>query len=57
MTDDTARLARLMKFIEALVAELNRQGLAEIVADRAGACRAGLAPTGKRRLCTAHAVN
>jgi hypothetical protein len=34
MTDDTARVARLMKVVETLVAELNRQGLAEIVADR-----------------------
>jgi hypothetical protein len=31
MTDETARVARLMKVAEALVAELNRQGFAEII--------------------------
>ncbi|MGY4167478.1 hypothetical protein [Bradyrhizobium sp. USDA 4529] len=33
MTDTTAQTARLMKVTEAIVAELNRQGVAEAVAD------------------------
>jgi hypothetical protein len=33
MTDETAETARLMKVIEAIVAELDRQGVAEAVAD------------------------
>jgi hypothetical protein len=34
MTDETARLARLMNVVEAVVAELNRQGVLEAIADR-----------------------
>lgn len=33
MTDETAKVARLMKVTEAVVYELNRQGLAEVLAD------------------------
>lgn len=33
MTDETARTARLMKVIDAIVAELSRQGVAEALAD------------------------
>lgn len=33
MTDETAKTARLMKVIDAIVAELSRQGVAEAVAD------------------------
>jgi hypothetical protein len=34
MTDKMARLARLMNVVEAVVAELNRQGVLEAIADR-----------------------
>jgi hypothetical protein len=33
MTDEIVRVARLMKVTEALVAELDRQGVAEALAD------------------------
>jgi hypothetical protein len=33
MTDDTAQTARLMKVTEAIVAELDRQGVAENLAE------------------------
>jgi hypothetical protein len=33
MTDETAETARLMKVTEAVVAELDRQGVAEAMAD------------------------
>jgi hypothetical protein len=33
MTDEAAKTARLMKVIDAIVAELSRQGVAEAVAD------------------------
>ncbi|SIO31919.1 hypothetical protein SAMN05443247_03916 [Bradyrhizobium erythrophlei] len=34
MTDETARLARLMNVAEAVIEELQRQGVLDIVADR-----------------------
>jgi sulfur carrier protein ThiS len=33
MTDQTAEVARLMKVVEAVVAELERQGVAEVLAN------------------------
>jgi hypothetical protein len=33
MTDETAKSARIMKVVEAVVAELDRQGVAETLAD------------------------
>jgi hypothetical protein len=33
MTDETAEVARLMKVTEAVVAEVERQGLAEVLAN------------------------
>ncbi len=33
MTDDTAKAARLMKVIDVIVAELDRQGVAKMLAD------------------------
>jgi hypothetical protein len=33
MIDETARIARLMKVAEAIVAELDRQGVAEMMAE------------------------
>jgi hypothetical protein len=33
MTDETAKAARLMKVVEVMVAELDRQGVAETLAD------------------------
>jgi hypothetical protein len=33
MTDETARMARLMKVVEAVVAELDRQGVTEVLSN------------------------